>query len=67
MGRSRWPRMAHKTRPFTRKQRNRMLVKQRMAERQELREVKQEAKDYGQTLDIFKRCDPERTERLADG
>jgi len=59
--------MAHKQRPFTRKQRHKMKLAQRMAERQERREQRQEQKDYAQTLDIFKRCDPQRTEDLANG
>ncbi len=56
-----------KQRPFTRRQRARIQKAQRIEARTEAREAKQERKAYGQTLDIFKKCDPVRTEELADG
>ena len=59
--------MARKVRPFTRKQRARLAKLNRIAAAAERRAVRDEAKAYTQTLDIFKRCDPDRTEALADG
>ena len=56
-----------KGKPFTRRQRARMLKQRRIEAAAERREMKAEAKAYQRGLDIFKRCDPERTERLADG
>jgi hypothetical protein len=58
--------VAQKKRPFTRRQRSHILRKRRMAERAEARAAKLEAELYQQSLDIFKRCALERTERLAD-
>ncbi len=59
--------MAHKTKPFTRKQREKIRKQLRRALAEERRAERDERKAYEQTLDVFKRCDPERTERLADG
>lgn len=56
-----------KQRPFTRRQRARMQKRARIEARDERRAARDEAKAYAQTLDIFKRCEPERTEALADG
>ena len=59
--------MARKVRPFTRKQRAKIAKANRIEAAADRRAVRDEAKEYAQTLDIFKRCDPERTEALADG
>ena len=58
--------MSRKQRPFTRKQRHRIMQARRDAERAAARECTTEAKDYASSLDMFRRCDPERTERLAE-
>lgn len=44
-----------------------MRLKARLEVRDEMRATRQEQKAYAQTLDIFKHCDPARTEELADG
>ena len=59
--------MGHKTRPFTRKQRHAAL-RRRLQEEADVRKARRvETKQFHQNLDIFKGCDPERIERLADG
>jgi len=59
--------VAHKTRPFTRRQRAAALKRRVREERAAAKAARGERKDYGQSLSIFKGCDPDRTERLADG
>jgi hypothetical protein len=56
-----------KQRPFTRRQRSRLLKQRLRDERAERKAARVEEKVYKQSLAIFNRCDPERTERLADG
>jgi hypothetical protein len=56
-----------KKRPFTRRQRSNLLKQRLREERAAAKAARFERKDYGQSLSIFKGCDPERTERLADG
>jgi hypothetical protein len=58
--------VARKRRPFTRKQRNRIRVRAEREARAEAKAQREEQKEYAQSLDIFKRCDPARTEALAD-
>lgn len=56
-----------KKRPFTRRQRSAMLKRRLREERADAKAERVERKLFHQSLGIFKGCDPDRTERLADG
>jgi hypothetical protein len=58
--------MAHKQRPFTRRQRAHILKKKKQELAAERRSVRTEAKAYAQTIELFKHCDPARTEALGE-
>lgn len=59
--------MSRKIRPFTRRQRARMRKRERIELRAEARAARDESKAYEQSLVVFRKCDPKRTEDLANG
>lgn len=59
--------MAKKQKPFTRRQRSAALKRRLREERVAAKADRVERKGYHQSLGIFKGCDPDRIERLADG
>lgn len=59
--------MSRKQRPFTRKQRHAIRLRERQEAAAERRAERDEAKAYNRTLVVFRDVDIERTEALADG
>lgn len=58
--------MAHKLRPFTRKQRAKIRKRERNEAAAERREDKAEQKAYNRTLVVFRGVDIKRTEALSE-